>query len=69
MVSMDVLDRPEANLRAGSRCGFGWRVEYSYKKCPPTLKICWAKNQIAMRTSKIMRPNDEVGMKGQITLP
>ena len=42
MVSMDVLDRAEADLRAGSRCGFGCRVEYSYRKCQATMKICGA---------------------------
>src|SRR5271157_3887287 len=64
-----VTDRIHLRSTAPAPDPTTWPTSTRTKKCPTTMKICWAKNQIALRTSKIMRPNDEVGMKGQITLP
>ena len=35
----------------------------------PTIEGAPARNQSAITASKIMQPNDDVGMKGQIGLP
>ncbi len=51
---------------------FGSMGEYAR---PRDGQICWisagapARNQIAMTASKIMHPQEEVGMNGQIGLP
>ena len=36
---------------------------------PPAMEGAPARNHTAMTVSKIMQPNDDVGMNGQIGLP